>query len=926
VARRRHDSPDAPGEDSDQGPAPADLLQMWISGRTTAHPDLDEDATAETGAPTEPAAYDEPEAADVDAENAEPEVVEAESDLTEADLTEAEPDVAAVDQPPAADQDWWPSDERTATTDEAAADPSQWWPYAEPTPEEPAEQPEPEPTAEERPAAEPEAATVLEPTAGERVDTAADESLWHDETESEWVASDAEAAPVAVAEGPPPDPVERYDPPGTGPDAPEPPAADSPDVPAATLTESEISAHPARGWASFGAAPTAEDVLDQMSFQGPWSDQLTGGAPVATPDASGSALSATPQTQPGNDPAPQDQPVDDDAADATTSEVPTDEPAGSPEPQRPVPPRGLDMTSTAHWTLDDFEAYIRSQSGNELSEWIGGEPEAEAVPEVPDSPDALVAELDRVDEPETPDVGAEAAEAVEVEAVEVEAVEVEAAEVEAVEAPESPTTAGAHVAAVPVVEGPPPTATTEPAPPREAPSRVRGLLAKMGLSREHDQPEEGPPDSAESAAHALRTEPTITERTIAWPSAPEPAAPPVPTVEAPAPTLVPDEPVIDEQHPEDDLDSTPVPADIPEAERAEPVYDPDATAHYDFVTADFDGPPPWAAEEPPAVEDESSTTEAEPPPAEQPAGAHVAEVADDEDHQEWYDDAGLRWTSDDGGYTWFSTDGQGWNAEIGEPIEVPFEHPSAATVVPPATTDVEVTPPAAADGAHVAPSDESPSDESPSDEPEPEPGPEAAAALSEHWPEPESHRKAPPEEAGVAPDETSAEAVPDSGADTPAVEAGEPALPQFVEYKPRGAQRPVLGVLFVAAAVFAVVAIFWAVSKGSQAATGIAVGVTGFALAFWWGLLSWTPTIVSINGAILEVARGSDGERFDLRSPELKIDLDDDTASRNWRTTITRPNGTELVIPASAVDTVEFTAIVGHYRAEATGSSQDTDR
>ena len=67
-------------------------------------------------------------------------------------------------------------------------------------------------------------------------------------------------------------------------------------------------------------------------------------------------------------------------------------------------------------------------------------------------------------------------------------------------------------------------------------------------------------------------------------------------------------------------------------------------------------------------------------------------------------------------------------------------------------------------------------------------------------------------------------------------------IPHHVEYKPRASYRPLLGILFVVAAVLAVVAIFWAVSQGGQSSIGIAIGVTGFALAFWWGLLSWTPT------------------------------------------------------------------------------------
>ena len=143
-----------------------------------------------------------------------------------------------------------------------------------------------------------------------------------------------------------------------------------------------------------------------------------------------------------------------------------------------------------------------------------------------------------------------------------------------------------------------------------------------------------------------------------------------------------------------------------------------------------------------------------------------------------------------------------------------------------------------------------------------------------------------------------------------------PEIPQDVEYKQRAAYRPLLRVLFVLAAVLAVGAIFWAVSQGSRSSIGIAIGVTGFALAFWWGLLSWTPTAVSLHGPILEVARGADGERFDLRDPDLDIDVDDDTTSRTWRVTITRPNETDLVIPASAVDPDELAAIVQHYRGD----------
>ncbi|MDQ6642484.1 MAG: hypothetical protein M3Y66_08325, partial [Actinomycetota bacterium] len=412
-------------------------------------------------------------------------------------------------------------------------------------------------------------------------------------------------------------------------------------------------------------------------------------------------------------------------------------------------------------------------------------------------------------------------------------------------------------AAAPVIDTVPADSDPSPATPKQHPSRVRGLLARLGLSREED--------AVAADAHAD-----------------------VPAQDVPA---------------QDVSEPTSVLQTAADDERARPAYDPDATEHYDWTIAEFDEPQAASIAEAPAEA-----------PAEDTAAAAAAEVetqaeqwsdADDQDHQEWFDDNGLRWTSDDGGYTWFSSDGQGWNAEIGEPIEVPVVPSSATAVIPPAVVDAPI-----AQAPESAAPVESKDDVWPT-----QAIPAAAGTSTPYWPDvQESDADI---ETGSVPAATTPPE-PETSADQSG--AHETELPQYVEYKPRGAYRPLLGVLFVAAAVLAVAAIFWAVSKGSQAAIGIAVGVTGFALAFWWGLLSWTPTVVSVSGPMLEVARGSDGERFDLSSPHLKIDLDDDTSSRNWRTTITRPNGTELVIPASAVDTEEFSAIVRHYRDEAARS------
>lgn len=1034
MARRRHGNPGAPGGDpEDRGPAPADLLQMWISGNTgpslealdaDAEPveesepddqveesephdqaddveDRADDAEAQADPGDQPPSEEpdsgaEPDEAEpqaeaetVDADHGDPEanapgVSADQQDVGQQDAEPVEDDVAPDDatdlaepaaepetaddadvaDPPTAERSWWPSDDQDETPAEPAADPSRWWPYAETEAQDPTAadgpvesakptEPEPTPTAGETAEPAPDQAAPVE-----RVDPAADEALWHDDVEAEWVDTDgdAEAAHDESAGEPEADVAEPGDaapgddagaetrsdtapdetPPAEVADAESPPA----DLPGPRTDLEE--ANRARGWASFGAAPTAEDVLDRIDIHGSWSDRFLGGPPIATPRVSSDTTSQAPPADqvaaPEAEPRTQDdddavrEASDDTAVEAAAADV-TEAESGPATPAA-VHPRGLDMSSTAHWTLDDFEEYIRSQSGNELSEWIGGEPHEE--PEdagAEDGPAQVEAPADETAVPGTPDSEVPATESQDQTddgaATEDTTDETpsDAAELETTESPapteeaETPSDSDSVLPVASEVEEPvehdpadaaaptpaEPVATSDAAvaaepdaapAPKDQPSRVRGLLARMGLTREPEVQED---DSADV---------TATHDTV-------------------------EEPVVD-QGP---------------AARS---WDPDATEHYDWTSAEFDGPPPWATDEPadeepvpaPGVTEPFAVVQApsEPEPVEtDEAASEQGSDADpldeeDEDHQEWYDDAGLRWTSDDGGYTWFSTDGQGWNAEIGEPIEIPVVSPSASSVVPPTVLDApsdtatEVTRDAESP-ADPAPegSDEAPWPDAPADDaatrtlshdgwPEAEPATGHATEPADddtaaYWPEVDAHP-----DADEQPDaETVAEPVESTTADSPRPDHAQP--PQFVEYKPRGAHRPLLGVLFVAAAVFAVVAIFWAFSKGSQSATGIAIGVTGFALAFWWGLLSWTPTVVSVHGAILEVARGSDGERFDLRSPRLRIDVDDDTASRNWRTTITRPNGTELVIPASAVDTDEFTEIVNHYRAEATKSS-----
>lgn len=936
MTRGRHDAPDPPDQGPGNGtgetnPAPADLLQMWISGRTTS--EAQEPPPSDT-----PDSPDDPDSApaDVDTENgqdtgAQPVVEEAAmtSDETpSAPQTTPPAPVAAAppapaDGPPSSTTPPGPSAGNrppapSGTAGEKAA--QRWWPAAgEPAPPAAADDNEPaasaeappadsdapvEPTAPEEPAkpaaqwwpyagdsAEPAQETQeLEVPPTEEASVAAEpaDDGVQDDVESEWSSEDDTAAPE-------PD-----------------------DAPQQPLDPREIVAERAGGWASFGAAQTAEDVLEKLSGRDAWSDSATGGPPL---DRTSGPLEPAVQP-PVEPPAPEPAPVAEEPAEEPEPEPVVEEPATEEPVDEATGSPALDVPATTHWSLDDFESYIRQQGSNELSSWMGGKAAEAPAPETP------VAEQPLVEEAPVEEAPAEEALAEEAPADDEEP----AAEAPAPEAP---------VAAAPELSTPPavvPATEHDPV----VPDAPEGAWAEPDVAWEHPVAEEAqeplfdvpePAPAADHPAEASGWDPDATEY-FDWTVTDEPTdAAATEAAAVPTPSEAPAESVVaptDEPAPAAANDFT-LPPEEPEPTMTAPVVVPEPEPVVPAATAAETPAPETPAEPAVVVPDAGDQLEAE--TWQDEGGTDDAE----HDHQEWFDDQGLRWVSDDGGYTWFSDDGQGWNAEIGEAIEpVGGEH-APATVAP--VTDAT---PAPAEPAPLFRDEVTPQAAPPT-----EAWPEAPAAnplADEVWPTAAGAAtttpQAPPPSADLWPAATTPEpaaapvtqqapavaspaaAAPTAPAATPAAAAAaDTAIPPFVEYKPRGAYRPLLGVLFVAAAILAVVAIFWAVSKGSQTATGIAAGVTGFALAFWWGLLSWTPTIVSLSGSILEVARGQDGERFDLRSPRLVIDVDDDVNSRNWRTTITRPNGTELVIPASAVDPEEFSRIVKHYRGQAHTSS-----
>jgi hypothetical protein len=156
-------------------------------------------------------------------------------------------------------------------------------------------------------------------------------------------------------------------------------------------------------------------------------------------------------------------------------------------------------------------------------------------------------------------------------------------------------------------------------------------------------------------------------------------------------------------------------------------------------------------------------------------------------------------------------------------------------------------------------------------------------------------------------------------------------VPPFVEYSPTNLRRYVLGVVFVVSSAASVLAMFRAVQQGTPGPTLLAAALFVLATGSWWALLSWVPTVVSIRGGVLEVARGTHGDRFDLRDPDTDIEVGDAPASPMWKAVVRRADGSNLVIRANQVDAAQFAEIVAHHRARlraprATESAPDAEQ
>lgn len=191
-----------------------------------------------------------------------------------------------------------------------------------------------------------------------------------------------------------------------------------------------------------------------------------------------------------------------------------------------------------------------------------------------------------------------------------------------------------------------------------------------------------------------------------------------------------------------------------------------------------------------------------------------------------------------------------------------------------------------------------PDDPEPEAEPEPEPEPEPETeSESEPAPEPETEPESEPK------------------AQAPAEQERPSDIPRFVEYSPTNARGYLLGGVFVAASVTAVLTLFVAINDNSAAALVIAGGCMVLALVSWWALLGWKPTVVTIEEGVLDISRGGHSERFELTDPTTVVDFAGRPGSPTWAATVRRQNGPRTVLRASQVKPRQFERIVRYHRA-----------
>lgn len=178
-------------------------------------------------------------------------------------------------------------------------------------------------------------------------------------------------------------------------------------------------------------------------------------------------------------------------------------------------------------------------------------------------------------------------------------------------------------------------------------------------------------------------------------------------------------------------------------------------------------------------------------------------------------------------------------------------------------------------------------------------------------PEPQSPSEPQPEPEPV-PDSAPASADTDEPGKPEAPEA--PEVPAFIEYSPSELPSYALATVLVLSSVAAVLTLLFTAEEPTSAGFVVAATLGVVAVAAYWSLVGWPPTVVTIRDGILEVSRGRREDRFDLRDPATRVDLGDQPGSRSWKARFSHPDGSTAVVGAQQVRARQFIQIVRYHR------------
>lgn len=193
--------------------------------------------------------------------------------------------------------------------------------------------------------------------------------------------------------------------------------------------------------------------------------------------------------------------------------------------------------------------------------------------------------------------------------------------------------------------------------------------------------------------------------------------------------------------------------------------------------------------------------------------------------------------------------------------------------------------------------------------PGPDPGPDAEPAPQVQppvAPEPGFPPLPTPEQRGSVPQPAAALGVPERPA----------ALPHAIFFKPRAGTQRLLGMLLLVFVALTGIAAAWAWRDRTYLSDGVTGAAALVTVVVWATRASSAPARLTLHGSELEIVRDGSRARFDLASPNTRIELHGEPGDRGWKVLILRRSMSPYVIDGSMVDPHELTQVLRFYRPE----------